>query len=173
MVSEKIEKALNNQLNAELYSAYLYLSMSAYFKSGNLDGFANWMYVQAQEELTHAKKFYDFLHQRGGRVTLGAIEAPPTHWESPEAVFKATVAHEEKVTGLIHELVDIAMAERDHAAQIFLQWFVTEQVEEEESANAVLQKLQFLDGARGGLFMIDRELAQRTFTPPSETETSG
>ncbi len=166
MISEKIESAFNEQINAELYSAYLYLSMSAYFKSTNLDGFANWMYVQAQEELMHAMKFYTFIHQRGGRVTLGPVAAPPTHWESPEAVFKEVLAHEQKVTGLIHGLVETALLEHDHAGNIFLQWFVTEQVEEEESANSVLQKLKFLEGAKGGLFMIDQELSQRTFTPP-------
>jgi len=166
MLSEKVESAFNRQINAELYSAYLYLSMSAYFKSGNLDGFANWMYVQAQEELMHAMKFYAFLHQRGGRVTLGPVEAPPKQWDSPEAVFKEVLAHEQKVTGLIHGLVEIALSEHDHASNIFLQWFVTEQVEEEESADSVLQQLKFMAGAKGGLFMMDREMGQRTFTPP-------
>ncbi len=166
MLSEKIESAFNKQLNAELYSGYLYLSMSAHFKSVNLDGFANWMYVQAQEELTHAMKFYDFIHQRGGRVALGPVEAPNTRWDSPEVVFQEVLAHERKVTGLIHDLVEIALTEHDHASNVFLQWFVTEQVEEEESADAVLKQLKYLDGTKGGLFMMDRELAQRRFTPP-------
>ncbi len=165
MLTEKLETALNRQLNAELYSAYLYLSMSAYFKSGNLEGFAHWMYIQAQEELMHAMKFYAFIQQRGGRVTLEAIAAPHTQWASPEAVFENVLAHEQKVTGLIHQLVETAQSENDHATGIFLQWFVTEQVEEEESANAVLQKLRFLEGARGGLFLVDREMGQRPFAP--------
>jgi ferritin len=161
MLSEKIQKALNGQLNAELYSSYLYLSMNAYFKSINLDGFANWMYAQAQEEMMHAMKFYDFINQRGGRVLLNAIEAPPSDWDSPRAVFEDTLKHEQKVTGLINDLVEVAMAERDHATQIFLQWFVTEQVEEEDSVGSVLEQLRLLGDAKGGLFMMDRELAKR------------
>jgi len=156
-----MEKALNGQVNAELYSSYLYLSMNAYFKSVNLDGFANWMYAQAQEELMHAMKLYDFINQRGGRALLAAIEAPPDQWDSPLAVFEDTLKHEKKVTGLINGLVDIAMEERDHATQIFLQWFVTEQIEEEESVGNVLEQLKLLGDAKQGLFMMDRELATR------------
>ena len=162
MLSEKMQDAINGQLNAELYSSYLYLSMNAYFKSINLDGFANWMYSQAQEELTHAMKFYDFINQRGGRVNLLQIEAPPAQWNSPQAVFEATLEHEQKVTGLINELVELALSEHDHASNIFLQWFVTEQVEEEESVTAVLEQLKLMGEAKGGLFMIDRELAKRS-----------
>ncbi len=161
MLSDRMQKALNGQVNAELYSSYLYLSMNAYFKSVNLDGFANWMYAQAQEELMHAMKFYDFINQRGGRTLLAAIEAPPDQWDSPLAVFEDTLKHEKKVTGLINGLVDIAMEERDHATQIFLQWFVTEQVEEEESVGNVLEQLKLLGDAKQGLFMMDRELATR------------
>jgi ferritin len=161
MLSEKVEKALNDQFNAELYSSYLYLSMNAYFKSTNLDGFANWMYQQAIEEMIHAMKFYDFINQRGGRVTPAAIAAPPSEWESPLAVFEDTLSHEQKVTGLINDLVDTASEAHDHATQIFLQWFVTEQVEEEESAGSVLEQLKLLQGNKNGLFMMDRELAQR------------
>ena len=119
------------------------------------------MYIQAQEEALHAKKFYDFINQRGGRVNLTQIDAPPTDWESPVAVFENTLNHERKVTSLINELVDIAMEERDHATNIFLQWFVTEQVEEEESVGSVLRKLILLRDSKNGLFMIDRELLQR------------
>ena len=162
MLSEKMQDALNGQLNAELYSSYLYLSMHAYFKSVNLDGFANWMYWQAQEELTHSMKFYDFINQRGGRVKLLQVEAPPNEWSSPLEVFEATLAHEQKVTGLINELVEKALAEHDHATNIFLQWFVTEQVEEEESVGGVLEQLKLMGEAKGGLFMIDRELAKRS-----------
>ncbi|MEJ2657046.1 MAG: ferritin [Desulfobacterales bacterium] len=170
MLSDRIQKALNGQLNAEIYSSYLYLSMNAYFKSVNLDGFANWMYAQAQEELMHAMKFYDFINQRGGRVFLTAIDAPPTDWDSPLAVFEDTLQHEQKVTGLINELVEIAMEDRDHATQIFLQWFVTEQVEEEESVGSVLEQLRLLGDARQGLFMMDRELASRQ-APGMSVET--
>lgn len=166
MLTEKMEKALNGQLNAELYSAYLYLSMSAYFQSINLSGFANWMRVQFQEEMTHAVKFYDYISERGGRVTLKSIEGPPTDWKSPLDAFESTLAHEQKVTGLINALVDMAIEGRDHATNNFLQWFVAEQVEEEDNVNGVLQKIKLMGEARGGLFMLDRELGQRTFTPP-------
>jgi len=168
MLSENMQAALNKQLNAELYSGYLYLSMNAYFKALNLDGFANWMYYQAQEELTHGMKFYDFINQRGGQVSLAQIEAPPTSWESPLAVFEATLAHEQKVTGLINDLMEVALTERDHATQIFLQWFVSEQVEEEESVGGVLEQLKLMGAAKGGLFMIDRELAKRSAGGESE-----
>jgi len=168
MLTEKMQTALNGQLNAELYSSYLYLSMNAYFKSVNLDGFANWMYYQAQEELEHSLKFYDFVIQRGGKVVLSQIEAPQTEWDSPMAVFEATLAHEQKVTGLINDLVEIAHEERDHATNIFLQWFVSEQVEEEESVGGVLEQLKLMGDAKGGLFMIDRELAKRSPSGGSE-----
>jgi ferritin len=168
MLAEKMQTALNGQLNAELYSSYLYLSMNAYFKSVNLDGFANWMYYQAQEELQHSLKFYDFIIQRGGKVQLQQIAAPPTEWSSPLAVFEATLEHEQKVTGLINNLVDVAHEERDHATNIFLQWFVSEQVEEEESVGGVLEQLKLMGDAKGGLFMIDRELAKRSPSGGSE-----
>ena len=170
MLTEKMQKELNGQLNAELYSSYLYLSMNAYFKSINLDGFANWMYYQAQEELEHSMKFYDFILQRGGNVQLQQIEAPPTEWSSPLAVFEATLQHEQKVTGLINDLVDVANEEHDHATNIFLQWFVSEQVEEEESVGGVLEQLKLMGDAQGGLFMIDRELAKRSPSGGSEEE---
>jgi ferritin len=167
MLNEKMEKALNDQLNAEMYSSYLYLSMASYFQSINLNGFATWMRVQTQEEMLHAMKFYDFINERGGRVSLGQIEGPPTEWESPLGAFEAALEHEQKVTGLINSLMDLALEGRDHATQIFLQWFVTEQVEEEDSANEVIQKIKLMGDAQGGLFMVDRELGQRTFTPPA------
>ena len=161
MMGKKMEEALNGQVNAELYSSYLYLSMSAYFESLNLRGFANWMRVQAQEELVHAMKIYDHIIERGGRVILRAVEAPPTEWASPLAVFEQVYGHEQKVTGLINDLVDLATAENDHATKSFLQWFVDEQVEEEASANEVLQKLKLVGKAPDRLFIIDRELAER------------
>ena len=162
MLTEKVQNALNDQFNAELYSSYLYLSMHAYFKSINLDGFANWMYQQAKEELVHAMKFYNFINQRGGRARTAAVAEPPSEWASPLAVFEETLSHEQKVTGLINDLVEVANEARDHATQIFLQWFVTEQVEEEESAGGVLEQMKLMKGHVGGLFMIDRELEKRT-----------
>ena len=170
MIKEKMQAALTTQVNAELYSSYLYLSMAAYFESINLKGFANWMRVQTQEELVHAMKFYDFIIERGGKVVLSSIEGPPTEWASPLAVFEHAYKHEQKVTGLINNLVDLAMAEQDHATNNFLQWFVAEQVEEEASADEVVQKIKLMGDASGGLFMLDSELAQRVFTPPATTE---
>ena len=167
MLSEKMEKALNDQIQAEIYSAYLYLSMQAYFESVNLEGFAGWMQVQYQEEMSHAMKFYGFINERGGRVLLQTIDAPPSEWASPLAVFEATLDHEQKVTARINDLVDVAIAERDHATNNFLQWFVAEQVEEEDSVGGVLEQIKLVGEAKGGLFMLDRELGQRTFTPPS------
>lgn len=168
MLSEKMEKALNEQLNAEMYSAYLYLSMSAHFKGINLNGFANWMMVQAQEEMEHAMKFYNFTQERGGTVTLKSIDGPPTSWNSPLALFEAVLEHEQKVTGLINDLVDLAMAEKDHASNIFLQWFVTEQVEEEDNAGEAINQIKMVENDKSGLFMLDRELGQRTYTPHSD-----
>jgi ferritin len=167
MLSEKMEQAFNKQLNAELYSAYLYLSMAAYFYSLNLNGFANWMTVQNQEETMHAMKFYNYINERGGRITLAQIDGPPTNWHSPLEIFEETLKHEEKVTGLINNLVDLAIAERDHAANAFLQWFVTEQVEEEASANEIIQNLKMAGNDPHALFMLDRELGARVFTPPA------
>ena len=168
MLSEKMEKALNEQLNAEMYSAYLYLSMSAHFKGISLNGFANWMMVQAQEEMEHAMKFYNFIQERGGTVTLKSIDGPPTSWNSPLAVFEAVLEHEQKVTGLINDLVDLAIAEKDHASNIFLQWFVTEQVEEEDNASEAINQTKMVKEDKSGLFMLDRELGQRTYTPHAD-----
>jgi ferritin len=161
MISQKMRDALNEQVNAELYSAYMYLSMSAYFESVSLPGFANWMKIQAQEETGHAMKIYDFVIERAGRVTLKAIEAPPAQWKSPLDVFEATFKHEQKVTGLINNLVNLAIEEKDHATSSFLQWFVDEQVEEEASADAIVQQLKLIKDAPGGLFMVNNELSQR------------
>jgi len=167
MIGKKMEEALNEQINAELYSAYLYLSMESYFDSVNLPGFANWMRAQAQEELAHATKIYSFVNERGGRVLLKSISEPPTEWESPLAVFEATYKHEQKVTSLINNLVNLAIEEGDHASNNFLRWFVDEQVEEEASADAVVQKLKMAEDAQGGLFLVDKELSQRVFNPPT------
>ncbi len=167
MSNKVLEKALNEQLNAELYSAYLYLSMSAYFSDIGLDGFANWMRVQAKEEQFHAMKFYDYINERGGRVTLASIDAPETEWKSPLDCIEAVLEHEQKVTSLVNGLVDLAIQERDHATNIFLQWFVTEQVEEEDNVNAVLNKLRLLNGEGNGMFILDKELSTRVFTEPA------
>jgi ferritin len=167
MISKKMEEALNAQVNAEMYSAYLYLSMESYFKSLNLNGFANWMRVQTQEEMMHAMKMYDFINERGGRVLLKTIEGPQTKWDSPLAVFKAVLKHEQKVTSMINDLVNLAIKEKDHATNSFLQWFVNEQVEEESSADEAVQQLKMMEDAPGGMFMLDRELGQRVFTPPA------
>ena len=167
MLSKKMEKALNGQVNAELYSSYLYLSMESWFKSKNLNGFANWMRVQAQEEMSHAMKIYDFIDERGGRIVLKAIDGPPTEWDSPLTVFEAVYEHEQKVTALINDLVDLSIKEKDHATNSFLQWFVSEQVEEEASADAAVQQLKMVESAPGGMFMLDREMGRRVFTPPA------
>jgi ferritin len=169
MLDKEMEDALNGQINAEMYSAYLYLGMSGYFQSVSLTGFSSWMRVQAQEEMVHAMKFYDFINERGGRVALKPIDAPQAEWESPLAAFEGAYSHEQKVTGLINDLVELALKKRDHATNIFLQWFVSEQVEEEDSANEVVEKIKLVGEAQGGLFMLDRELGQRTFTPPVDT----
>jgi ferritin len=166
MINERIEKAFNEQINAELYSSYLYLAMAAYFASVNLQGFANWMRCQAQEELMHAMKFFTFINDRAGRVALGTIDAPPASWESPLSAFEAAYNHEQRVTAMINNLVDIALEERDHAANNFLQWFVKEQVEEEASADGVVQQLKLSGDQGSGLFMLDRELGARVFALP-------
>jgi ferritin len=168
MVGTKMHDALNRQVNAELYSAYLYLSMSAYFESINLTGFSNWMRIQAQEEMTHALKIYDYIHETNGNVTLTAIDAPQNQWQSPLDAFEHVFKHEQKVTGLINDLVNLAGTEKDYATNNFLQWFVAEQVEEESSANAIVQKLKLLGDAHGAIFMLDQELGTRTFTPPAQ-----
>jgi ferritin len=164
MLSDKMQKALNGQLVAEVYSAYLYLSMAAYFDAAGLPGFANWMRVQAQEELTHAMRFYRYLNEQQGRVVLGPIEGPPTEWDSPRAAFEHVLAHEQKVTGLINELVKLAGEEKDRATGGFLKWFVDEQEEEEESAEAVLQKVK---DAGVEASALDGELGERVFKPPA------
>ena len=168
MMSKKMEKALNEQINAEAYSAYLYLAMAAYFEAENLPGLASWMRIQTQEETAHALKFFDFVNERRGRVVLKAIDQPQKEWKSPLAAFEAAFAHEQLVTGRINDLVNLAVEEKDHATGAFLQWFVNEQVEEETSVDRIVQILKMAEKAPGAMFMIDRDLGQRTFTPPAE-----
>lgn len=168
MLDEKVERGINDQINAELYSAYLYYSMAAYFEGLSLKGFAHWLRVQALEEMTHVQKFFGYLHDRGGRVVLMPIEAPPAEWGSPLEVFEEVYAHEVQVTGLINKLMDLVQATSDHASSSFLQWFVSEQVEEEASADEVLQKLKLVEKTEGGLFLLDQEMDRRTFTLPPD-----
>lgn len=166
MLTQKIEVELNAQINAELFSAYLYLSMSAYFKNSNLDGFANWMQIQAQEETAHAMMFFNYVLERGGKVELKQIGKPETIWANSIAVFETTLAHEQKVTGLINNLIDVAHEEKDHATINFLQWFVAEQVEEEANAGGILEQLKIVEGKGHGLLLLDRELKTRVFVNP-------
>ena len=167
MISNTIQNALNGQLNAELYAAYHYLAMSAYFQSTNMDGFATWMRTQAQEELMHAMKIYDFVNEREGEVELQEVKAPPMKWGGPLAVFQNAYEHEKGVTGQIHALVDLSLEERDHATNTFLQWFVTEQVEEEVTASDIVHKLRLVGNDGNGLFLLDRDMGQRS---PEEAE---
>ncbi|MDR2947096.1 MAG: ferritin [Candidatus Adiutrix sp.] len=164
MLSKKMTAAINSQVVAELYSSYLYVAMGAWLQTEGYLGAAHWMGLQAREEVFHATKFYNYLLERGAEVKLGAIEAPPFKWKSALEVFEKSYAHEQKVTALIHNLMSLAKAESDHAAEIFLQWFVTEQVEEESSVQEIIQKYKLAAGQGAGLFMIDQELAARTLS---------
>ncbi|NIA04659.1 MAG: ferritin [Proteobacteria bacterium] len=166
MLKKKMQKALNEQINAEMYSSYLYLSMESYFRSTSLVGMASWMRGQVQEELFHAMKFYNFVGERGAMVELGVIKKPEADWASPLAIFEHILKHEQMVTDLINNLMDLAIAEKDHATQNFLQWFVAEQVEEEASAGEIVDKLKLIKNDSSGLFLLDAELAKRVFTMP-------
>lgn len=166
MINKRVEEAFNIQINAELYSAYLYLSMAAYFEAQNLPGFANWMRVQFQEEQFHAMKMFDFVNERGGRVILTKIDGPKVEWENVVDVYEEVLAHEQHVTSLINNIMDIAIDERDHATKSFLNWFIDEQVEEESAAEAIISELRLIDGKGNGILMMDREFRARVFTPP-------
>jgi len=172
MMNKKMLKAFNESVVAETYNAYLYLSMAAYFESLGLKGFTNWMKCQAQEELTHAMLFFKHIVERGGRVELGPIGAPPTEWKSPQAAFEAAYTHEQKTTARINGLVDLAEAEKDRMAMPVLQWFVNEQIEEEASTSEVASNLK-LAGDGSGLFLLDRQAATRTFVYPPAVLTGG
>ena len=167
MLNDKIEKTLNDQVNAEIYSAYLYLSMGAWFTDRGLDGCANWMRVQAQEEMFHAMKFFDFIIERGGRVVLEAIGKPQGDWGSPIEAFEGAYEHEKYITGRINDIAHLAQQEKDNATNNLAQWFVNEQVEEEASVDDLIRKLRLVGPDGPGLFIIDRELKQRVFTPPA------
>ena len=168
MSSKKVFEALNQQVNAEMFSAYLYLSMSAYFERNNLKGFAHWMNLQANEEMVHAMKIYNFIHDCDGEVKLLPIEGPQTNWSSPLKVFQDALAHEKKVTKMIHDLLTLAIQEHDHATQVFLQWFVTEQVEEEATAKDIVTKLEWVGQDKSALLFLDSELGRRSSAAEGE-----
>jgi ferritin len=161
MLSPKMLDLMNKQVNAELYSQYLYLGMAAWFESETLPGMASWMRVQAGEEQAHALKFFDQILARGAKVKLEGIQAPPESYASAEAAFEAAAAHEAKVTALINALADAALAEKDHATNAFLQYFITEQVEEEAAAKAIAHQLKMTGGSKGSLLMLDHKLGKR------------
>ncbi len=161
MIGKKMQKAISDQITAEFYSSYLYLAMSAWCETQNLKGFAGWMRIQSEEEKEHAFKLFDYLVNRGGSVMLGALEAPPGDFDSVQDVFEKTLAHEKEVTASIHKLNEMAMQEKDYATSTHLQWFITEQVEEEASAEEILNQIKMVEGRPGSLFYIDRHVGKR------------
>ncbi|GAU76187.1 ferritin [Fusibacter sp. 3D3] len=166
MINSKLEKVINEQINAEMYSAYLYLSMSAYLESINLPGFATWMRVQFEEEQFHAMRFFTFLNERGGRVVLESIEKPQIEWKNVIEIFEQTLEHERHVTALLNNIADIAEDEKDRPTRNLMVWFIDEQVEEESSAEKIINELKLINGEGHGMLMLDRELGARVFTPP-------
>ena len=161
MINKSMQDAINDQINKELYSSYLYLSMAAYLEDRNLSGFAHWMRVQETEEREHAMNFYDFIVERGGRVILKAIEAPKTEWKSTLELAEEVAAHEAVVTASIHALYELALKEKDYSAQIMLQWFITEQVEEERNAAEIVSNLKLIEDRGTAILMLDHRLAKR------------
>lgn len=172
VISARMEEALNKQINAELYSAYLYLSMEAFYQGIGLPGFANWMYVQFQEEQAHARILMKYMYDRGGRVKLMPVDGPETEWDSPSAPFDHVARHEAHVTSLINNLVNLATEEKDHATVSMLKWFVDEQVEEEKNAADIVAQLKLMADAPGGLYMLDQKLATRVFVLPAPLAVS-
>ncbi|MBD3392938.1 MAG: ferritin [Chitinivibrionales bacterium] len=168
MISKKMEKALNGQVNKEMYSAYLYMAMSSYSDGMGLKGFANWLMAQYHEEMLHAMKIYEYITRQGGRARVLAIKEPPADFGTPLNMFKKVLEHEKFVTRSINDLVDLALAEKDHATHIFLQWYVTEQVEEEENDNDIIARLEMVGNSKDGLFMVDKDLAARQTTVPTD-----
>jgi len=166
MISTKMQKAYNEQIKNELNSAYIYLGMAAYLESQSLPGFASWMRVQVEEERFHASKFFDFVYERDGEVELFALDKPQIEYESPLAVFEAAYAHEQFISGTIHNLYALSMEEKDFASQPLLSWFIEEQVEEEASAKEIVDQLKLIQNSKMGLYMLDKQMALRTFTPP-------
>ncbi len=170
MIKKEVLDAMNEQINAETYSAYMYLSMAAYFENMGLEGFANWMKIQYQEESAHAIKFFNYVTERNGRVVLKAVAQPPVDFDGIVDVFEKTLEHEIKVTAMINNLVDVAIKANDHASQSFLKWYVDEQVEEEANVEKILSTLKLINGQGNGIFMMDRELGQRVFVDPLTAE---
>ena len=160
-LKDKVLSAINQQINEEIYSSYLYLSMSAYFESINLRGFAHWMRVQSREETAHAMRFFDYIVEAGGTVALKPIAGPKTKWDSPLQVFEESCGHEAKITKLIYDLVGLSMEEKDYATNQMLQWFVAEQVEEEANPREILEKLKMIGSSNSGLLYLDKELKKR------------
>ncbi|MFY9152115.1 MAG: ferritin [Prolixibacteraceae bacterium] len=167
MIKKEVLDALNNQINAESYSAYMYLSMAAYFEEMGLSGFAHWMKIQYQEEAAHALKFFNYVTERGGKVVLKAIDQVPVEFDGIVDVFEKTLTHELHVTELINNLMNVAIAASDHASQSFFKWFVDEQVEEEANVEKILSTLKLINGQGNGIFMMDREMNQRVFVDPN------
>ncbi|HZQ08208.1 MAG TPA: ferritin [Anaerolineae bacterium] len=161
MLNKTVQDAINEQIKNEVFSAYLYLSMSGYFEHRNLPGFARWMRAQYEEELGHALKFFDFVNDRGGKVTLYAIDQPTTDFESPLSVFEHALEHEQKVTGMINSLYALAVKENDYPAQVLLQWYINEQVEEEKNATNIVEQLKLIGKDGSALLILDRELGAR------------
>lgn len=161
MLSEKVITAINEQINHELFSAYLYLSMSAYFEASSLPGFAKWTRMQAQEETEHALKFFDYIADRGGRIELQAIDKPQKEWGSALEAFKAVLEHEQKVTSLINKLYATAVVEKDYATEVLLHWFISEQVEEEKNATAIVDQLQMMEEHKAAIINIDHHVGKR------------
>jgi ferritin len=168
MLNKEIEQALGKHLNMEIYSSHLYYSMSAYFEALSLKGFAHWLRIQALEELSHVQKFFDYVHERGGRLIMQTVEAPPYEWESPLRAFEGVYEHEAKVTTLINALMDLAISQSDHATVNFLQWFIAEQVEEEATADEAVQQLRLVEKTPGGLFLLDQQMNKRSFVATPE-----
>jgi ferritin len=161
MLKKVIQDAINEQINKELYSAYLYLAMAAYFDANNLPGFAHWMRAQYGEETEHALKFYHYVNERGGRVFVKAIDEPPAEFGSPLKAFEQTLEHEQFVTSLINKLYELALEEKDYATQSLLKWYIDEQVEEEANASYIVETLKQVGEKGNGLILLDRQLAQR------------
>ena len=172
-ISDAMQKAFNEQIQKEFASAYLYLSMSAYFESLSLDGFAQWMKIQAQEEVLHGMKLFDHLQERGGRVLLGEVGQPQADFDSPLAAFEVAASHEAMVTQSIHDLFALAEGERDYASQGILQWFSTEQVEEEDTANRIVERLRMIEDNKAALFMLDNELSARAMVGAGGADGGG
>ncbi|HAJ79158.1 MAG TPA: ferritin [Fibrobacteres bacterium] len=168
MLSKKMEEAINEQINREMYSAYLYMGMSADSTFKGLKGFANWFMVQYHEEMLHAMKFYEYVLRQGGQIRLNAIAKPPETFTSAMDMFQQTIKHEQFITQCINDLSNLAVSEKDHASQVFLQWYVAEQVEEEENDNDVIAQLKLIGNDTAGLFMLDKDMAARMLTVPSD-----